>query len=68
MKPCSTCSLGAHSAAALAMVALVWDSLKPDNGDGRKDRRRTEWGTKTRCGLAACFDRLIEENPITPKG
>ena len=59
-KPCDKCGLGQHSAAALAMVAMVWNTLK--NDPEHKDRKQTEWGTKTRCGLAACFDRCMSEN------
>lgn len=68
MAICDTCKVNEHSAAALAMVELVWDSLKRDRTDGREDRRDIGWGTKTRCGLAACFDRLIDENPATKEG
>jgi len=39
------------------MVDLVWDSLKRDqNNNGR---RQTAWGSKTKDGLAACFERLM---------
>jgi hypothetical protein len=56
---CPKCALNEHSAAALKMVELVWCSLKHDHE--HKDRRETAWGTKTECGLAACFDRIMKE-------
>lgn len=58
-KPACGCGMGPHSAAARKMVEVVWCSLKRD--PGHDNRRETAWGTKTECGLAACFDRIINE-------
>jgi hypothetical protein len=40
-------------------VELLWDLLKGD--PEHKDRVKTGWGTKTKVGLIACIERIIEE-------
>ena len=50
-------------------LELLWDSLKqepaPDRNWKRRksedERRQTGWGTKTRCGLLACIDRIVTQ-------
>jgi len=41
-----------------AVIELLWDYLKRDSE--HKDRRHTGWGTKTKEGLSACIDRIME--------
>lgn len=41
------------------MLALLWNFLKDD--PQHLDRKRTGYGTKTRDGLIACIDRIIQE-------
>ena len=38
---------------------LLWEHLKHD--PSHADRRQTGWGTKTKDGLIACIERIIEE-------
>ncbi len=47
-----------------ALVGLLWDYLKKDRE--HKDRRHTSFGTKTKQGLTACIERVIEEFKDTP--
>jgi len=41
-------------------VSFIWDNLKRAS-DGHKDRRQTDWGTKTKHGFALCMRRLVDE-------
>lgn len=43
-----------------ALINLLWNSLGQD--PEHKDRRQTTWGTKTKEGLIACIERIVE-NP-----
>lgn len=60
MDKCTKCG-ATHSAAALALVEFVWDSLK--RVAGNPAHRLTRWGAKSRCGLADSFDFVIVDNP-----
>jgi len=46
------------------LIELLWHSLKPDplrNDSGYSDdRRMTGWGTKTKQGLIACIESILE--------
>ena len=44
------------------LIDLLWQSLKSDSVDNFNDRRRTGYGTKTKQGLIACIERVINEN------
>ena len=57
MKTCEICKINTHSEASCEMVALVWLSLKKDRN--HTDRCITSYGTKTKCGLMACFDSIM---------
>ena len=43
-----------------ALVDLLWDYLKKD--PEHKDRRQTGFGTKTKIGLVASIERIINEH------
>lgn len=53
-----------NNAQAAALVALLWDYMKPDRE--HPDRVHTSFGTKTRTGLCACIERVITENEAKP--
>lgn len=41
------------------IIDLLWDCLPKE--PGVKDRRHTGWGTKTKVGLIACIERIVNE-------
>jgi len=41
------------------IIDLVWDVMKKDKD--HKDRVQTSWGAKTKAGLVACIERIINE-------
>ncbi len=47
-----------------ALIGLLWDYLKKDRE--HKDRRHTGFGTKTKQGLTASIERVIDEFKDTP--
>lgn len=46
------------------LIELLWESLKRDRE--HTDRRQTGWGTKTKLGLIACVERIVNDD--LPKG
>jgi hypothetical protein len=53
----------------MMFLELLWNSLKQEPAPERKwkrrkpedERRQTGWGTKTRCGLMACIERIVRD-------
>ena len=56
------------------ILELLWNSLKQEPAPARNwklrkpedERRPTGWGTKTRCGLCACIERIFDESTDPP--
>lgn len=47
------------------MIDLLWDYLQPDRE--YRNRVYTGWGTKTKEGLCACIERIMENRgPKSP--